>query len=131
MSNKARVLDLLDYVLDKISFVEKSTLQILSFEDFGKDMLGMITFNSTCMCLQTIGETLRQMDRHTEGKLLSQYTSIPWKTIFAFRNIVSHEYAMTDPQEVFFILKNDLQPLKDQVEIIRQNILDGGQKNLF
>lgn len=39
------------------------------------------------------------------------YPDIPWHGVFGLRNIISHEYASTDPEEIFNIVREDLPEL--------------------
>lgn len=71
----------------------------------------MVLFNSTCMCLQTIGETIRQIDDHTNGRLFALYPTTPWKQVIGMRNIISHEYLSVDPELIFDIIRSELSPL--------------------
>lgn len=71
----------------------------------------MVLFNSTCMCLQTIGETIRKVDDITAGNLFILYPSTPWKKVIGMRNFISHEYLSIDPEVIFATVKIRLVPL--------------------
>ena len=77
--------------------------------------LSKYEFNSTCMCLQSIGETIRQIYDHTDGKLFALYPNTPWKKIIGMCNFLSHEYFSIDPQVIFATIKTRLHPLLDDV----------------
>lgn len=88
-------------------------------------MEATILFNSTCMCLQTIGETIRQIDNRTSGKLLPLYPDTPWKRVIGMRNIISHEYLSIDPEVIFATVKKRLPPLLADIRQILQDIKNG------
>lgn len=92
----------------------------------------MVLFNSTCMCLQTIGETVRQIDNLTEEALLVEnYKEIPWKRIIGLRNILSHEYAAIDPEAIFNTIKRGIPPLLITINSIITDIENGKHNSLF
>ena len=64
------------------------------------------------MLLIAIGESLKNLDKVTEGKLLPTYPSIPWKQVKGMRDIISHHYFDVDPAQVLWIVTNELSPLK-------------------
>lgn len=41
----------------------------------------MVLLDATCMLLIAIGESLKNLDKTTDGLLLPTYPSIPWKNV--------------------------------------------------
>lgn len=113
--SKEEIKDLLHFAQQQADFILKSTADVRSKQDFLLSMSGMVLFNSTCMCLQSIGEAIRQVDNKTEGKLFSKYPEIPWKQIIGMRNILSHEYLSIDPDLIFDIISQEIEPLKEML----------------
>lgn len=111
--SEEEIKDLLHFARQQADFILKSTADVQSKQDFLLSMSGMVLFNSTCMCLQSIGEAIRQVDNKTEGKLFSKYPEIPWKQIIGMRNILSHEYLSIDPDLIFDIISQEIEPLKE------------------
>ena len=111
--SKEEIKDLLHFAQQQADFILKSTADVRSKQDFLLSMSGMVLFNSTCMCLQSIGEAIRQVDNKTEDKLFSKYPEIPWKQIIGMRNILSHEYLSIDPDLIFDIISQEIEPLKE------------------
>lgn len=111
--SEEEIKDLLHFARQQADFILKSTADVRSKQDFLLSMSGMVLFNSTCMCLQSIGEAIRQVDNKTEGKLFSKYPEIPWKQIIGIRNILSHEYLSIDPDLIFDIISQEIGPLKE------------------
>lgn len=121
-------MDLLRFIEQQIVFTMKSTENVKTYMDFMDTMQAAILFNSTCMCLQSIGETIKQVDERTEGELLKLYPNTPWKQIKAMRNIISHEYLSIDPELILNVVKDELEPLLADVRCILSDI-DAGLRD--
>ena len=119
---------MLRFVERQTVFVLETTADVKTYHDFLTNMSGMVLFNSTCMCLQTIGETIRQVDDRTHGCLFSHYPEIPWRQIIGMRNIISHEYLSIDPELIYDITSKELPPLLASLHQILIDI-DAGLRN--
>ena len=126
--SKQALIDMLRFVESQTSFVIKTTARISNYQDFLNSDDGMVLLNSTCMCLQTIGETIRQVDDRTHGYLFSHYTETPWKQIIGMRNIISHEYLSIDPELIFDITSEEFPPLLASLHQILTDI-DAGLRD--
>ena len=120
--SEEEIKDLLHFAQQQADFILKSTADVRSKQDFLLSMSGMVLFNSTCMCLQSIGEAIRQVDNKTEGKLFSKYPEIPWKQIIGIRNILSHEYLSIDPDLIFDIISQEIEPLRETLRRVLAEI---------
>ena len=75
--------------------------------------------------LQMIGEAANAL---TSG-LKAKYSTVPWPQIIGLRNLLVHEYFRVDPQFIWDIANNDLEPLKVSIQtILEDNSLDNLQK---
>ena len=126
--SKQALIDMLRFVESQTAFIIKTTVRISNYQDFLNSDDGMVLFNSTCMCLQTIGETIRQVDDRTHGCLFSHYPEIPWRQIIGMRNIISHEYLSIDPELIYDITSKELPPLLASLHQILIDI-DAGLRN--
>lgn len=120
---------MIQFVERQIVFTIETTAKVQTYHDFLVSQDSMVLFNSTCMCLQSIGETIRQVDERTEGKLFSLYPTTPWKQIIGMRNIISHEYLSIDPELVFDITRSELHPLLTDIRHILADINSGLRDN--
>jgi uncharacterized protein with HEPN domain len=68
------------------------------------------------MLLIAIGESLKNLDKNTDGKLLPTYPSIPWKNVKGMRDIIAHHYFDVDASEILWIIKNEIAPLKVAIQ---------------
>ena len=64
-----------------INRLQERTKTILSVDDFLTSPVGMEKLDATCMVLIAIGESVKNLDKVSEGKLLPIYPSIPWKRV--------------------------------------------------
>ncbi len=106
------ILQRLEFLTEKARQAVDRTSHIASHHEFLNTPDGLDIFDATVLRVQVTGEMLKQIDDLTLGKLLiPNYPQIPWRAIFGLRNVISHEYAMVDPEEFFRILKTDLPQL--------------------
>ena len=113
---KSLALDILYDIQSAIDRLQKRTERIHDVDDFLGSSEGMILLDATCMLLIAIGESLKNLDKVTEGKLLQTYPSIPWKQVKGMRDIISHHYFDVDPAQVLWIVTNEINPLKAAIE---------------
>ena len=114
--SKSLALDILYDIQSAIDRLQKRTERIHDVDDFLGSSEGMILLDATCMLLIAIGESLKNLDKVTEGKLLPIYPSIPWKLAKGMRDIISHHYFDVDPAQVLWIVTNEINPLKAAIE---------------
>lgn len=117
------------FVERQIVFTIETTAKVHTYHEFLLSQDSMVLFNSTCMCLQSIGEVIKQVDDRTKGKLFSLYPTTPWKKVIGMRNIISREYLSIDPQVIFATVKNRLHPLLTDIRRILTDIDAGLRDN--
>lgn len=115
---KSLALDILYDIQSAIERLQERTEKIYDIDDFLGSSNGMILLDAVCMLLIAIGESLKNLDKVTEGKLLPTYPSIPWKQIKGMRDIISHHYFDVDPAQVLWIIKNETAPLKTAIDTL-------------
>ena len=115
--NKSIALDILYDIQSALNRLQERTENIHEVDDFLGSPNGMILLDATCMLLIAIGESLKNLDKVTEGRLLPTYPSIPWKHVKGMRDIISHHYFDVDPSQVFWIVTNEIEPLKTAIDI--------------
>ena len=113
--NKGIALDILEDILSAIEKLENRTKDIQSVDDFLCSSSGMVLLDATCMLLIAIGESLKNLDKTTDGKLLPTYPSIPWKNVKGLRDIIAHHYFDVDASQILWIIKNEISPLKEAI----------------
>lgn len=128
-TSKYELTDMIRFVERQIVFTIETTAKVHTYHEFLISQDSMVLFNSTCMCLQSIGEVIKQVDDRTKGKLFSLYPTTPWKKVIGMRNIISHEYLSIDPQVIFATVKNRLHPLLTDIRRILADIDAGLRDN--
>ena len=114
--SKSIALDILEDILTAIEKVEERTKEINTIDDFLCSSSGMVLLDATCMLLIAIGESLKNLDKTTNGVLLPTYPSIPWKNVKGLRDIIAHHYFDVDASQILWIIKNELSPLKKAIQ---------------
>jgi uncharacterized protein with HEPN domain len=112
---KGIALDILEDILSAIERLGERTKDIHSIDDFLGSSSGMVLLDATCMLLIAIGESLKNLDKTTDGQLLTMYPSIPWKNVKGLRDIIAHHYFDVDASQILWIIKNEISPLKEAI----------------
>jgi uncharacterized protein with HEPN domain len=75
------------------------------------------------MLFIAIGEALKNLDKITEGGLLSQYPKIDWKGAMGFRDIIAHHYFDIDAEQVFWICSHEVGPLSAAIKSMAEDLV--------
>lgn len=122
MFDKVRIKALLDRIEQSILLIQSKSEQIACPDDFLLSQEGMFTLSGICMQLIFIGESVKTIDMKTDQVYLRQYPQIPWKSIMGLRDIIAHEYHRIDEEEIFNVVKNDLNHLLEVIQRMKFDI---------
>lgn len=86
--------------------------------DFTDTAAGMEKMDAICMMLIVIGESLKNLDKVTEGNLLLRYPDVDWKKAKGMRDIITHHYANINAETVFFTCKRKIPLLLETIQRI-------------
>ena len=111
-----------------INRLQERTKTILSVDDFLTSPVGMEKLDATCMVLIAIGESVKNLDKVSEGKLLPIYPSIPWKRVMGIRDIMAHHYFEVDADVVYEVVKKELEPLKQAITFFKNQLFEEENK---
>jgi len=101
-------------ILQSINILE-GYIKELDLPTFAKNEM----MQSACIRhLEIIGEASSK----TSKELKNDYPEIPWREIIALRNMVVHEYFRVDVAEIWTTIQQDLPSLKEQVQLILENL---------
>ena len=78
----------------------------------------MEKLDSICMQLIAIGESLKNLDKLTSKKVLSNYSEIDWKKVMGMRDIISHHYFDVDAEAIFDVCENHIDRLGNTIKKI-------------
>ena len=112
----AELLDRIEQAADRVLHRFKPIKKISDFTDSDA---GMEKLDAICMQLIAIGESLKKLDKITNGKLLSSYPDIPWKRAMGLRDIISHHYFDVNAEAIFDVCQTRIAPLRDSIKKIR------------
>ncbi len=118
MYDKLMLLEVLTQTLEAARKVIKRFEPVTSVEYFTNSPEGREKLDAICMVIIAIGESLKNIDKITEKKLLSQYPEIDWKGAKGMRDIISHHYFDIDAEEIFWVCENKMKPLAETIEKI-------------
>jgi uncharacterized protein with HEPN domain len=123
MFDKPLVLSILKQIDKALEKLHSRTLHLRSVNDFTDTPAGMEKLDGVCMLFIAVGEALKNVDKITEGRLLSQYPEIDWKGAIGFRDIIAHHYFDIDADQIFWICQNELKPLSTSVRKIISDLV--------
>ena len=113
-------------ILTQIYQVTQTILQrfepIKSANDFTDSPAGMEKFDSICMLLIAIGESLKNLDKVTRKILLPKYPQIDWKRAKGIRDIISHHYFETDAEVIYEVCKNNIDELSQTIKMMIKDL---------
>ena len=104
----------IDSLLEHIDLVFNDT-NGLSANDIEESNL---LLRATCFSVAQIGEMMNQLEKELSAK----YDRLPWVDARKMRNIIVHDYAGTDVEQVFSTIQCDLPSLKAAFLAIRNDL---------
>ena len=120
--NQPIVLHTLNQIELAIERLQERTKNVHTADDFLSTPGGMEKLDAACMVLIAIGESIKNLDKVSEGKLLPTYPNIPWKKVMGIRDIMAHHYFEVDADVVFEVINKELEPLKKALRFFKEQI---------
>lgn len=109
------VLGLFQQIEESISLLQQWNEDVKTVDDYLLSPEGMKNLAATCMLIEAIGESIKKVDRITNGDLLVLRPEIPWKRVMGMRDHIAHGYFDIDAELVFQTVKKNLTPLLEAV----------------
>lgn len=122
MFDRDEILHLLGLIESTLSTIEERCKEIAIVDDFLLSNQGMILMDSVCMKVIALGESVKNLDKHTEKSLLINYPEIPWKRVMGTRDIIVHHYFDIDADELLRIVKIDVPVLHATINRIIKDL---------
>jgi len=113
MYDKALVLELLEQLRTASQTILDRFVPVETVSDFTDSPDGMEKLDSICMLLIAVGETIKKLDKITDGSLLADYPQIDWKKAKGLRDIISHQYFDVNAEAIYDVCETKIQPLSD------------------
>ena len=113
------------YIIEQVLQSSKTIISrfesVQTVDDFTDTPRGMEKFDSICMLLITIGESLKNLDKVTNGELFPKYPEIEWKKVKGLRDIISHQYFDVNAESIFDVCETKLPKL---IKVVSQMLDD-------
>ncbi|MBU0475579.1 MAG: DUF86 domain-containing protein [Bacteroidetes bacterium] len=122
MYDKELVISILEQIYVATQKVNERFSSIKSVEDFTNSNQGMVTLDAICMQLIAIGESLKNIDKMTNSKLLNKYPNVDWKGAKGMRDIISHHYFDIDAEQIFWVCEKNIPHLSVTINKIIEEI---------
>ncbi len=111
MPNTILVKEILSQIDTAIETIKFRFKPVTSIDYFLDTPAGEEKLDSICMLFIAIGESLKKIDKLTDGKLLSRYDTIDWKSIKGMRDILSHHYFDMNAEAIYNVCNDELNDL--------------------
>jgi len=98
--------EILSQILTAAHRIERRSRDIFEPDDFLISDAGIDKLDAICMMLIAIGESLKNLDKITDGKFLVRFPEVDWKGAKGMRDIISHHYFDLNAEVVFSICKD-------------------------
>ena len=121
---QAMVYETLKNIETAIIRLQERTVLIHTADDFLLSPFGLEKLDAACMVIIALGEAVKTLDKLTNGELLPTYPAVEWKKVMGARDIMAHHYFEVDADEVFNIVKNDLEPLKKAIAHFKTELFE-------
>jgi uncharacterized protein with HEPN domain len=122
MYDKELVLDILDQIVEAIEIVQERCKFASCENDFMDTKEGQEKLDSICMKLIAVGESLKNIDKLTDKKLLEKYPQIEWRKIKGIRDFISHHYFDLDAEVIFGICQDHIDDLLVVLKQMRSDL---------
>ena len=122
--DKATTQELIDFILESLRLIKRRFKGIKNSDDFLVDDNGLDKLDSISMRLQSIGESVKNLDKREKELILKIASKNYWSEIIKARDFISHHYVDIDSEVVFDICSNELEELEGKIRKI-DNILNG------
>ena len=101
-----------------LALIEERSAIVTHVNDFLCSPEGMLRLDALCMNLIALGESVKNLDKITNGELLTLYPETYWKGIMRIRDKIAHHYFDIDAEIVLATLKKDISPLSRTIDRI-------------
>ena len=112
LEKRERIKYTLNQINSAIVQLKEWNKDVENADDYYLSSSGMQKLAANCMLIEAIGEGIKQIEIHTDGKLLQERPEIPWKDVIGIRNHIAHGYFEIDAETVLSTIRNDLDPLQ-------------------
>jgi uncharacterized protein with HEPN domain len=116
MRDKELVMEVLQQIEEAAAKIVARFKAIHQVPDFTDSPAGVEKMDAICMMLIVIGESLKNLDKITDGTLLPQYPAVDWKKAKGMRDILTHHYVDINAEAVFYTCKEKIPVLRETLQ---------------
>ena len=120
LTNRQTALHILDRIEEAINTVQIRNTVIRCADDFLLTPEGKEKLDAACMVIEAIGESFKNLDKLTNFELLPLFPSVEWREVKGVRDVIAHHYFDIDANEIFSIINNDFDTLKDAIRFFKE-----------
>lgn len=120
MYDKELVIDSLQKIKAMLDLITERAAVVSTPNDFLCSSGGMLCLDAICMNLIALGETVKGLDKLTNGQFLRNYPEVYWSGVMKMRDKISHHYFEIDSDVVFRTLQEDV----PQMAIVVAKMID-------
>ena len=122
LDKRQRTISIFRQIETAINQLTEWNRHVKTVDDYYLSSDGMQKLAASCMLIEAIGESIRRIDKITDGKLLPNRPEIPWEDVIGIRNHIAHGYFDIDGDIVLSVIQTELQPLQDAVRYFLKTI---------
>jgi len=122
MYDKELTVEVLKQILNSAETIMARFEPVKEISGFTGSSTGMEKIDSICMLLIVIGESLKNLDKITERRLLPCYPEVDWKKAIKMRDVITHHYADVNAEAVFNTCKEKIPDLITTINKMLQDM---------
>ena len=116
--HKMPLIELLTFIEKSVELIRKRFASIECADDFLADDGGLEKLDSIILRIQTIGEALKNIDKHQQGFLEEAAPSEYWSNIIKLRDLISHHYVDIDAETIYMICDEKMDELQRNIQVL-------------
>ena len=129
MFKREMALGCLKDIQKALALIEERSAIVTHVNDFLCSPEGMLRLDALCMNLIALGESVKNLDKITNGELLTLYPETYWKGIMRIRDKIAHHYLDIDAEIVLATLKKDISPLSRTIDRIIKDLKENNNES--
>ena len=129
MFKREMALGCLKDIQKALALIEERSAIVTHVNDFLCSPEGMLRLEALCMNLRALGESVKNLDKITNGELLTLYPETYWKGIMRIRDKIAHHYFDIDTEIVLATLKKDISPLSRTIDRIIKDLKENNNES--
>ncbi len=118
MPNNELIKEILSQIDNALETIKFRFEPVDSIDYFLETPSGEEKLDSLCMLFIAIGESLKNIDKLTEKKLLQKYKDIDWKAIKGMRDVLSHHYFDINAEAIYNVCTDDINILHETIKLM-------------